>query len=303
MVTSILQHWPQHERYLRVNIGERDDRLLAFSEQLAGIICDLADKTHNGLEGLVKDYRFLCEEIVLPEELHFRRHGSYRLTSFEDAFETVYSDKHFMTRYMNGLLVSDVVWINHCKCMMTYADDFLPDLTKAADLLEIGPGHGLLLYLSDAADNLGSVTAWDISDASLDLAAQTLDVLQAKRPVHFQKRNIFDPEIMGPDCADRFDGVVFSEVLEHLEAPQQALDVLFHICRPGGKVWINVPANSPAPDHLYLVNDASEPADLARSSGFEVVDIAVYPTSGATLERAKKQKLTVNCVITAQKPA
>jgi 2-polyprenyl-3-methyl-5-hydroxy-6-metoxy-1,4-benzoquinol methylase len=301
ILAAVICNWPKHERYLRTNVGERDDRLLDFSDTLSDIIIRLGAKHQGGLASLVDDYRFLCEKIVLPEELHFRRHGRYRLTSFEDAYRTVYSDREFMTRYMNGLLVSDVIWINHCRCMMHYAQAFLPMLPNDAKLLEIGPGHGLLLYLAETAPQLGAVTAWDISDASLALAQSTLDLLGARRAVTFEKRNIFDDAILAPEFTGLFDGIVLSEVLEHLEDPLRAIKVLHHLCRPGGHVWINVPANSPAPDHLYLVNDISEPVALAREAGFDIVAEKVFPTSGATVEQAKAKKLTTNCVIVGRR--
>jgi 2-polyprenyl-3-methyl-5-hydroxy-6-metoxy-1,4-benzoquinol methylase len=302
VLDAILKSWPQHERYLRVNIAEREGELLDFSEELSAIICKLGREGHDGLSSLVEDYRFICEKIVLPEELYFRRNGTYRLRTFEEAFRTVYSDRAFMTRYMNGLLVTDVIWINHCRCMMNYRKEFLPMLREGASLLEIGPGHGLLLYLADAMKNVSTVTAWDVSDASLALAASTLETMAAQRPVTFEKRNIFDASIMNPEFAGLFDGIVLSEVLEHLEDPLKAIEVLHHVCKPGGLVWINVPANSPAPDHLYLVSDISEPVALMKQAGFEVVAEHFYPTSGTTAEKAKAKKLTANCVIIARKP-
>ncbi len=303
LLKQILQQWPQHERYLRINIGEREPALLAFSERLSELIWKIASKKPDGASSLVADYRYLCQDIVMAEELHFRRHGKYRLNSFEEALTTVYSNKPFMTRYMNGLLVSDVIWINHCRCMMHFAQEFLPSLRPGAELLEIGPGHGLLLYLADEAPRVGTTTAWDVSEASLELAAATLKTLGAKRTVRFEKRNIFDDQIMRAENESIFDAVVLSEVLEHLEEPLRALKVLFHLCKPDGLVWINVPANSPAPDHLFLVNELSEAVSLVKQAGFDVTDAISYPTSGVTLERAVKQKLTTNCVVVGRKPA
>ena len=303
IVAEILRQWPQHERYLTTNLGEREPALLAHSERLSQMIWTLGAEKPDGFASLISDYRFLCEKIVLPEELFFRRNGRYRLTNFEDALRTVYNDAPFMTRYMNGLLISDIMWINHCRCMMHYVQQYLPSLRENADLLEIGPGHGLLLYLADGAKNVARTTAWDVSDASLALAAHTLKTLDAKRPVTFEKRNIFEPAIMAKENEGLFDGVVLSEVLEHLEEPLRAIQVLYHLCRPGGRVWINVPANSPAPDHLFLVNKPDEAAELVKQAGFEVADAASYPTSGTTLERAVRQKLTVNCVVVGRKPA
>ena len=75
------------------------------------------------------------------------------------------------------------------------------------------------------------------------------------------------------------------------------------MCKPGGKVWINVPANSPAPDHLYLVRSPAQAAEAVANAGFTVVDQASFPMSGTTLEKAIERKLTVSCVVVGQRPA
>src|SRR6185312_11676396 len=176
---EVLALWPEHARYLEKSFADRDAGFLRHSERLSGMIIALSATIDGGLTALAKDYRFLCEQIVLPEELYFRRNGRYRLEKFEDAFRTVYNDKPFMTRYMNGLLLSDVLWVNHCQGLQHYADVFLKGLKPGADLLEIGPGHGLLLYLACEAPNVGKVSAWDVSQASLDMSRHALDVLGA----------------------------------------------------------------------------------------------------------------------------
>lgn len=303
LIAEVLSQWPEHERYLEKSLAGRDPDLMRHSERLSGMIVRLAATIDGGLTTLARDYRFLCEQIVLPEELYFRRNGRYRLEKFEDALRTVYNDTAFMTRYMNGLLMSDVVWVNHCRGLQHYSENFLRGLKPGADLLEIGPGHGLLLYLACETPSIGSVSAWDVSQASLAMSKHALDVLGAKRPVKFETRNIFDPTIMDEKNACLFDAVVLSEVLEHLEQPQQAVRVLLHLCKPGGRVWINVPANSPAPDHLYLVSEPAQAEHLVRDVGFNIVDTAHYAMTGVTLERAIKQKLTITCIIAGEKPA
>jgi 2-polyprenyl-3-methyl-5-hydroxy-6-metoxy-1,4-benzoquinol methylase len=208
-----------------------------------------------------------------------------------------------MTRYMNGLLLSDVIWVNHCRALQHYSDRFLQGLPLEGDLLEIGPGHGLLLSLACETPGIGSISAWDVSQTSLVLSSHALKVLGATRDVIFQTRNIFDPSILDKENADRFDGIVLSEVLEHLECPGDAIRVLLHLCKPGGQVWINVPANSPAPDHFYLVNTPEEAERVVVAGGFKVVDKAYFPMTGVTLDRAIKQKLTITCVIVGEKPS
>ena len=118
----------------------------------------------------------------------------------------------------------------------------------------------------------------------------------------FEMKNIFDPSIMAAENAALFDAVILSEVLEHLEHPDQAVRVLHHVCKPGGRVWINVPANSPAPDHLYLVSTPKQAEDLVRSVEFDVVDTASFAMTGTTMERAIKQKLTITCIVVGERP-
>lgn len=302
LIGEVLSHWPDHQRYLEKSLADRDAALMQHSERLSALIIRLSTTIDGGIAGLARDYRFLCEDIVLPEELYFRRNDRYRLDKFEDALQSVYANTGFMTRYMNGLLVSDVIWVNHCRGLQHYANEFLPKLKPGADLLEIGPGHGLLLYLACEEPAIGRVSAWDISDASLALSRHALDVLGVNRHVDFEPKNIFDPSIMSPENAERFDAIVLSEVLEHLERPEEAIRVLFHLCRPGGRIWINVPANSPAPDHLYLVRQPEQAEKLIRDSGFHVIETASFPMTGTTLERAIRQKLTITCIVSAEKP-
>jgi 2-polyprenyl-3-methyl-5-hydroxy-6-metoxy-1,4-benzoquinol methylase len=303
LVGEVLAVWPDHKRYLETSLGSRDEILLSHSEQLSEMICRLADDVDGGIHALASDYRFLCEDIVFPEEIYFRRNDCYRLERFEDAMRTVYNDASFMKRYMNGLLVSDVLWINHCRGLQHYAKVFLNSLKIGARLLEIGPGHGLLLYLATQNTNLGDLFAWDVSQSSLEMSERALKALGATKSVHFELRNILDTSIMDARNASLFDGIVFSEVLEHLENPVHAIRALFHLCKPDGRVWINVPANSPAPDHLYLVREPKQAEDLIRSVGFEIVEVAHFPMTGVTLEQAIRQKLTVSCIAVGRRPS
>jgi 2-polyprenyl-3-methyl-5-hydroxy-6-metoxy-1,4-benzoquinol methylase len=204
---------------------------------------------------------------------------------------------------MNGLLVSDVLWVNHCRGLQHYAEVYLNTLKSGAQLLEIGPGHGLLLYLATENPNIGSLFAWDVSQSSIEMSQHALKALGATKSVRFEMKNILDASIFENCNAELFDGIVFSEVLEHLEEPEHAVRALFHLCKPNGRVWVNVPANSPAPDHLYLVREPKQAEDLVRSVGFEVVETAHFPMSGATLERAIRQKLTMSCIIVGRRPS
>src|ERR1700722_5358380 len=93
---------------------------------------------------------------------------------------------------MNGLLVSDVLWNNHCRGLQNFAEVFLNSLPEGAQLLEIGPGHGLLLHLASQNPKIGSLTAYDVSQKSVDMAGKALKALRPAKPGRVVLKKILD---------------------------------------------------------------------------------------------------------------
>jgi 2-polyprenyl-3-methyl-5-hydroxy-6-metoxy-1,4-benzoquinol methylase len=300
LVTDQLEFWPEHERYLSRSLESRDEQLLDVSEDVSGLILRIARNTSEDLSVWWRDYKYLCEDVVLPEELFFRRHGKYRLSTFEDANRECYANAAMMGRYMNGLLLSSVFWENHARALSYYALKFLPRLAAGARHLEIGPGHGLQLYLAARHPNVGSATGWDISPTSIEKTRAALESMEVADLVALELRDLFAPKNHGD--LGRFDSVVLSEILEHLEDPVAALCSVAEVIPPGGHLWVNVPANSPAPDHIFLFESLEHAEDIVEQAGFRVLDSEAYAMSGASLERAAKHKLSISCVIAAQRP-
>ena len=298
---SVATAWPEHAGFIAKSLAGRSDAVLDVSERLSDAILKLAPDIDGGLPALVADYRFLCEEIVLPEEIHFRRHDSYRLSRFEDANRECYANAPFMNRYMNGLLLSDVLWSNHAHAFAYFVDAYLPRLPAGGRHLEIGPGHGLLLYFAAASGRLSRIAAWDVSPTSIAKTRHALDLLGVTAPVDLTLQDLFAAAAPGEDAL--FDGIVMSEILEHLEQPVAALRSAARWLAPGGLLWINVPANSPAPDHIFLFEGLDHAQAIAREAGLEVIDAVAFPMSGTTLARAEKHKLSISCSVLARRPA
>lgn len=294
LANGVLRAWPDHARFLEQSFARRDADLMASSERHAGTILRMVGG-EAGLPEFCADYRFLCD-CLMEEELHFRRNGTYRLSRFDDAVAEVYSNRAFMRRYMNFLLLSHVVWDNHARALAHFEASYLPSLRPGARHLEIGPGHGLLLRLACEAPAVSAATAWDVSQTSIEFTRQCLAAAGGARPADLVLQDLFE----APLGETRFDSVVMAEVLEHLENPLMALKSVARHMAPSGRLWIHVPINSPAPDHLYLLRTPEEAVDLVRAAGFEPLDTAFFPMTGATLERARKRALTISAVITAQ---
>lgn len=302
IVDDVLAVWPEHRKIAARSLGGRDKALMDHTEEIAGIVFRVASEHAGGLPDVMQAYRYMCEKIMVPEEWYFRRHNKYRLSTFLEANAEVYSQSALMNRYMLGGLASYVLWLNHIGTTQHFTQNFISKLEPNTDLLEVGPGHGLLLYLASRSPNVSTITGWDVSPESLKLTRASLDAMQIDRSIDLKERNIFSGEAPALQESS-FDAIVLSEVLEHLERPGDALKTLHGLARPNGKVWINVPANSPAPDHIYLIRHPDEAAELVADAGFEVLETGAFPTAGASLERAIKLELTVNCVVVGRKAA
>jgi 2-polyprenyl-3-methyl-5-hydroxy-6-metoxy-1,4-benzoquinol methylase len=294
LLTLQYERTPNHRKYLETRLAKAPQDF-PMLEELARQVWLLAGAR---LPEVCDNYGFICK-IVREEEMYFRRHGKYRLDSFADANRIVYADPEYMGRYMDGLLLTQIYWSNHSSCYRFYKEEFLRNAPDGYDYLEIGPGHGLLLYQAVADKRCGSVTGWDLSPASIDHTRQALEKLgTGGRMLELVLQDLYAVN----DNVQKFDCVTFSEVLEHLETPKEALAKLLLILKPGGRIFVNVPINSPAPDHLYLLQSPNEAVLVVKNAGFEIERTEFFPLTNHTMEQAQKHKLTISACIVGRRP-
>jgi 2-polyprenyl-3-methyl-5-hydroxy-6-metoxy-1,4-benzoquinol methylase len=291
MITQQLRVFPKHEKYLSRRFRSAAPADLAFCEWLCGPIMRA---TGARLPTYCDDYRWLCG-MLLEEELFFRRENRYRLSTFAEAERTVYADRLFMARYLNGLFMTQLWWQNHSNVLRYYRDVFLSGNKQNYKHLEIGPGHGLFLVLAASAPNAGSIAGWDVSPASIAATQEAMLAMGASRPFKLSLVNMFEAPV------EQFDSVTFSEVLEHLEDPASALAAISKLLAPDGRAFIHAPVNSPAPDHLWLFRSPEEIVDLVEQSGLVIEDTLFAPATGATLQTAREKALTISTVVVAGK--
>ncbi len=292
--------WPKHERYVEKSLAKRPPDVMRVSDDLARIIFLIARDVDGGIDRLIADYQYTCEKITLPEEIYFQRHKKYRLSSFADAERECYANAPLMQKYMNGVIVSGVYWSNHAHAFAAFVDDYLPRLPEGADHLEIGPGHGALLHWAAAKPGLGRIEGWDVSPTSIANTRRALTSMGIDRPVELRLGDLFDTARTAE--IPPFDSVVMSEVIEHTEDPVGAMRAAAAHLKPGGYLWINVPANSPMPDHIYLVENPEHARRLVEEAGLEVIDTKAFPQTGQTLEQAIRRRVTLSCIVLGRKP-
>lgn len=295
IVAAVLADWPDHAAYLTKSFAARTHEQLAATEQAAAAALRLiGDETARFVHG----YRWTCDRLR-EEELFFHREGRYRLSTFAEADAEVYSNHDYMAPYVDGLLLTQVLWYNHVATFEMFLNRLLGASERPFSYLEVGPGHGLMVYCAAGSALSQSLEAWDVSAVSLRETRAALDRLGVDKPVSLVETDILQAK--RPD--KRFDLVVISEVLEHLERPQDALAFLRDVVAEDGRVFVNVPLNSPSPDHIYLLSTPDEARALVEQAGFEVEQIELYATQGRPVEKAVKNKVSVSVGMIARPAA
>ena len=136
---------------------------------------------------------------------------------------------------------------------------------------------------------LEGATAWDLSAVSVEQTRHALELLGAGE-ANLGVRDMMD---VTPG-AETYDLIVLSEILEHLEDPKAAMRAMRGLVSDRGLVFVNVPVNSPSPDHLYLMEDLDGARALLTNTGFEIVAEAAFPTQDRPLDKALRQRISVS---------
>lgn len=288
----VTEAWPEHADYLEKSFDVRTPALLDTSDSVAEVVLRLAGD-HAGQTA--QDYRWLCD-VIREEELNFARTDAYRYSTFAETNAHVYSDDEFMQRYMHGLLLSHVLWYMHASSLHFFLGRLAARVKPGGKMMEVGSGHGLLIYLALTRLGLEEAVAWDISPVSLDQTRAALDQLGMGERARYAIQDMHQIEA----GSEQFDLIILSHLLEHLEAPVDALQKIRNAVAKGGYLFVNVPLNAPMPDHIQLLSDPDDAVKMLEEGGFRVLEIASHTTQAASLPRALKRKIAVTCSIIAE---
>lgn len=182
------------------------------------------------------------------EHIRFLETGEYSVTSFDDVEKRVYGNPEAMEYYINGVLLSQILWKHHYSMYSFFIDSFPKYKENVINYLEIGGGHGL--FISEA---IGSMGDKDVNLNFLDVSSTSISV--ARSFIRNQKVKFINTDIMEFDPENNFDFISMGEVLEHVERPLEQLIKLHGLLNDEGHLFITTPTNAPAIDHIYLFNN------------------------------------------------
>ena len=86
-----------------------------------------------------------------------------------------------------------------------------------------------------------------------------------------------------------------------MEKPREALEVIRSVMAPAGRLFLNMPINSPAPDHLFNAESPEALEEFVTGAGYRVMGRAFYPATNQSLDLARRKKMTISCAFILEK--
>lgn len=249
-------------------------------------------------ETMAKGYLKFCEYFA-EERFYFVENGMYRYSTYEEA-SVLYNNEEYMNNYMIGLAFGIYLWSIQREGMRFFREKCQKDLHEGGKYLEVGPGHGE--YLVTAIENtaFNQYLAVDISFTAVQLTQSFLKFALREHRDLLDKVIVEHKDFFEFTTEEKFDAIVISEVLEHVENPKDFLVQVKKLSKKDTFIYLSTAINSPYPDHLYLFHNKEEIYALFEETGLKVVDEVVSTIDGVSLEKAirKKYDIMVGFILT-----
>lgn len=273
---------PRHGKKLRTNLESCDEAYLKHSDSFLKEYVKYLGTINKDINYAIDCYLKVVAD-MLYEQLRFLRSGRYSCSTFDKVNEKVYSNPDVMEYHTQGLLLSQILWVHHYK-MFSFFSEHLPSYRhKVKRYLEIGAGHGL--YVSEAIKILGADVHVDV----VDISATSIEI--AKKIIDDDSVNYILQDIFNFSSRDQYDFITMGEVLEHVEDPVALLSMVRGLMYEKGSLFITVPINAPAIDHIFLFKNTDEVRKAIECAGFEIIDEISALSEKIPPENAEKLKV------------
>jgi len=227
----------------------------------------------------------------LRDQKYYIKHAQYPAMeqTICEVKNAVYHNPEFMNIYMIALLFTYSMWPNKYNLMSYVLDSFLRNLPNDCRLLDIGPGHGFFMAKA-LQGNRRTAMGVDLSQSSLSLTECMLDFYG----IESGRRELIAGDVQNLDSGCKFDAILCSEVVEHVENPGAFLQMLKLRLNQGGKILLTTALNTAAVDHIQLFDSQLPVRKLITDNGFSYTDETVYPEfnhTGCTTPQQIKNNL------------
>src|ERR1700742_2057474 len=174
--------------------------------------------------------------------------------AFPDQWYEIMDERHFWMKWRTR------AFLRQCRALSISTD-------TPSSVLEIGCGLGVLREMLETA------TKWTVDAMDLNAGALFHSAPGRGRTALY---NIHD---RAPELAAKYDAVILFDVIEHIDDPVSFMSSALYHLKPGGYVFINVPALQSlyskfdaAVGHCRRYNKGTLEAELAKAGVFRVDD-------------------------------
>jgi len=270
------------------------DRLSSEELQALDDLCDSMEvflENYNVSDSFIAESYKNLNNMMLQQQIFFKKHCKYKSESQNDVNNNLYSVQEKMIGHMISLALTQFLWKNHYEMMNYFKNKIIHYLKNNSHILEIGAGHGLFTKELLNLNYELKIDILDISNSSIELSKQIIKSLNNEI---FNSVNFIHADITKFKTDIKYDFISMSEVLEHVDKPQELLNSLNALLADDGIVYLTTCANCPSSDHVYLFNTIDEIRNMIKSSGFKIVDELMISAENVTIEEAERLKLPMN---------
>jgi len=260
-ISKIEELNPLHAKKLKADLNGYDEAYFQKAEIFLQNYLAYLSRQNKDLDYAVDCYLRMIADITY-EYLRFLETGHYSCASFQEAQKNVYDNAEVMEYYMNALILSQFLWGHHYEMLSFFTQGVSKHKGEIKKYLEIGCGHGL--FISEALNILNPDIQFDVVDIS------PTSIEMAKNFIKDPKVSFLIKDIFAFEATEKYDFIAMGEVLEHVEEPLKLLQKLRSLLTNKGCVYLSVPVNIPAIDHIYVFRSAQEIRDALLKAGFTI---------------------------------
>jgi 2-polyprenyl-3-methyl-5-hydroxy-6-metoxy-1,4-benzoquinol methylase len=285
-LATCTEHWATSSIPARL---ARPDYDRAFAEQICRLAFEKCGSTVEAYNKVLADFVHLSEEFVRLQ-IELDRDGKYKYSSYEEVRAIVYDNPEVMEgRYLNGLLVSQALWMNDRKIYEYFVDEYCVGNPASGNVLEVPTGTGV--YVTEFA-----MRNPEWSAQGVDLSASSVAFTREIARLRHCNVAVSNENILEHAGGKTFDRIICGELVEHLERPEELLVKLASLTAPGGTIFLTTAIWAANIDHIYLFVNAQEVRDMLEKY-FVIDSELVIPVFDGKGPEDEKTPINYACVL------
>ncbi|PIN73375.1 hypothetical protein COV20_04045 [Candidatus Woesearchaeota archaeon CG10_big_fil_rev_8_21_14_0_10_45_16] len=232
---------------------EKAAQICHWLYRLGGCDQALYDKAVNDFIDYSLEFLKLQAELESAQRYHF--------SSYKKLQEEIYENPEVMeNRYLNGLYLTQALWINHHKMLAFFIKKFCSGLDVQGKAVEVPVGTGIYAAEFAARNKDWLVEGYDLSPSAVDYSKKMIPIISPDKEVAVFEKNVFDL----PDDK-KYDRIICGELMENFEDPHPLLEKLGKLLNEEGKIFLTSSVWAAAIDHIYLFTKVQELRDVLSS--------------------------------------